>query len=365
MAEFAPFSLADAYGKAQAIRQGQQQEQMQAMQMQQLVEAQARQQRIRGRLSDLVDPQSGNVDMQKAAGVLIPEGDYHTLSALAAFQKANTDRQQSSAGERHLSKVLDYATKKRRGVQTSPEEDASARASYETLTTPKIGPDGSLMQPQLSVGDIFGQNTPNPGAPRPGAAPSPYRTDPYGTPRAVVSPGVKPTERLNDDVRKFSEDLQKNKFPQTMASVRVLNDTLSKYTPATLPGVGYGKNFDMANVALSPKGKLVKSQIQAVTNDLLNMYSGLAVTVPEDLRRSLEMMKSPQFSAEDFYAAWPTVVNRMNDMVGNATAGTPKEVLDAYSARPNAPKIDRIDPPKPKGSGNAKGRPPLDSFLKR
>jgi hypothetical protein len=78
------------------------------------------------------------------------------------------------------------------------------------------------------------------------------------------------------------------------------------------------------------------------------MYSGLAVTLPENERRQLEQMTSGQFSAQDLYNAWPTVINRYNSIKGNLVAGTPPDAVDIYKSRPGAMNLEPLKAAKGK-----------------
>lgn len=245
-------------------------------------------------------------------------------------------QENSTQQEGYLKELTAYKMKKDQGLRTTPEEDIRARTIYEFMTAPKALPDGTIIQPRLSLGGMF-EGGGGGAAPR-----SPYDTSPRQSGRVTVTPGAKPTEKLYTDVEQLSEDLQKNKVPQILTSVRELNDNLSKFTASSVPGIGYGKNTRIANLFLSEKGKTIKSQAQAVANDLLNMYSGLAVTVPEEERRTLEMMRSGEFSAKDFYNAWPLVVKRLNSISGNIKSGAAPEVLAEYGKRPGAANLQPI-----------------------
>lgn len=166
-----------------------------------------------------------------------------------------------------------------------------------------------------------------------------------GAPPARPADSLAGQRHVDNTTIKFADDLQKNKVPQAGASISQLNETLGKYNSETLPGVGYVKNFGGASFFLSEEGKKVKSQAQAVANDLLAMYSGLAVTLPEAERRQIEQMSSGQFSANDFYNAWPTVVNRYNTIIGNIVAGYPQEAVSTYKSRPGAMNLEPLKPP--------------------
>lgn len=347
MADFQVFSLGDAFAKAQGMRAVQQQDQ------------------LRERLAGMSGP-DGGIDVTRAAQEMLKaDPSYHTLAAYASLAKAQKEGKGvggATMDERFMNTVMTYKAKKDSGVPTTPMEDMQARMAYEHLTQPKMGMDGTIMQPRYSAGAVFEQ--PSQEAPLPSRR-SPYGQTPFSpTPRAVVTPGSKPVELLNKDVNDLSDTIQKNKLPQVAASIKDLNSTLDRFSPQNVPGLGYAKNFAASNVFLSKDGKAVKQKVQAVANDLLNMYSGLAVTLPEDERRSLEMMRSGAFSGEDFYAAWPTVINRMNNITGNIKAGVAPEVLDVYSRRPGAMSFEPFTASKGKATSKSYSNMSNDEFLK-
>lgn len=160
-------------------------------------------------------------------------------------------------------------------------------------------------------------------------------------------------KEINADVSTLANRLDQAKVPAVGASIRNLNETLAKYTPQDVPGVGYTKNLPLATIMLSPEGKAVKSSISAVANDLMAMYSGLAVTLPEAERRALEEMRDGKFSAQDFYTAWPRVVARYNQVSGNIAAGVQPEAVQRYSSRPGAVNLAPVMPTQGRGKDPA------------
>jgi len=155
---------------------------------------------------------------------------------------------------------------------------------------------------------------------------------------------------------RLSNDLNQSKIPQVGSSIRNLNAALAQYTPESAPGLGYAKNLPMADFFLSDAGKDIKSSAQAVANDLLSMYSGMAVTIPEAERRDLESMKNGKFSAEDFYRAWPKIAGRYNQVAGNIAAGATPEARSRYLSRPGAMNLDPVLPTQ------GKGKPPASPY---
>lgn len=160
------------------------------------------------------------------------------------------------------------------------------------------------------------------------------------------------SEKAYKGAHDLSTALDKDNFPGLLSSTRMLNETMGKYSPSDVPGVGYAKNLGLSNFFLTEEGKLVKSQAQAVANDLLKLYSGGAVTLDEGQRRQLEQMRSGAFSAQDMYNAWPTVVDRVNSVMGNRVAGASPEALAEYTKRPGALKLDQITATKGRQSGS-------------
>jgi hypothetical protein len=165
------------------------------------------------------------------------------------------------------------------------------------------------------------------------------------------------SDKTDKGVADLSNRLDQGKVPQVGASIRNLNGVLERYSPETVPGLGLAKNLPAANFFLSDDGKMVKSSAQAVANDLLSMYSGMAVTLPEAERRALESMSSGAFNAKDFYNAWPKIVERYNAVAGNVGAGFNDDVRARYSQRPGAMNLEPVTATKGKGapSGNQTG----------
>jgi hypothetical protein len=158
---------------------------------------------------------------------------------------------------------------------------------------------------------------------------------------------AKAERQADQDTQKLSSALVAAKIPLLDTTITTLNNTMRQYSDAgkPLPGMGYAKNLPGAGILLSPEGKVVKSQLQAVANDLLVMYSGLAVTVPESERRSLEMMTSGKFSEADFRKAWPEVVQRYNSVRGAILGRAPRNIQERYfQQNPNGGSPDPIMP---------------------
>lgn len=152
-------------------------------------------------------------------------------------------------------------------------------------------------------------------------------------------------DRLDRGVTSFANELQQQKIPGLSASITSANTLLKKYEGMDIPGLGVVAGSKVIpNWSRSEESKNVRSSLQAVSNDLLNLYSGLAVTLPEAERRELESMQNGTFTSQDFKNAWPRIVNRYNTVVGNLAAGAGPDVLQRYQSRPGAMSLKPIEP---------------------
>ena len=163
-------------------------------------------------------------------------------------------------------------------------------------------------------------------------------------------------DRVDRGVTAFANELQQNKVPGLASSMTAANSLLKQYEDKPdIPGIGAVEGSAMLpNLFRGNESNNVRSALQAVANDLLNMYSGLAVTLPESERRELEQMRRGDFKEADFRNAWPRTVERYNGVVGNLTAGASPEVRRQYGSRPGAMRLDPIEPAfKPKAAMSA------------
>lgn len=160
-----------------------------------------------------------------------------------------------------------------------------------------------------------------------------------------INQDLKQNQQTNTQIGQFANHLQQYKIPGLVASVQSANDLLKKYEGGDIPGMGLISGSEkVPNVLRTQEANDVRSAIQGATNDLLNMYSGLAVTLPESERRDLEQMRGGNYTVEDFKNAWPRVVKRLNTVVGNMKASVPPKALEEYQARPGAMNMNPITP---------------------
>jgi hypothetical protein len=176
--------------------------------------------------------------------------------------------------------------------------------------------------------------------------------------------GAERLRNVDKQVTAFANDLQQNKLPNLSASISSLNSVLGKYEGKDdIPGVGVIEGSKLIpGFVRSREAANVKSALQAVSNDLLNLYSGLAVTLPEFERRELEMMANGSFTEANFKDAWQRTVNRYNSVVGNLRASQNQDVLKEYQSRPGAMRLDPLTPAFSKEVKDKGAPPPPDGF---
>lgn len=139
------------------------------------------------------------------------------------------------------------------------------------------------------------------------------------------------TAKISGETTALSKQLEAVSLPNLMTSAGALDQTISKYEQG-IPGVG-PVSSRIPVLLQGPEGNKVRSQIQAVSNDLLRLYSGGAVTANEAERRATEMMAAGNFSAEDLRNAWPLVRGRINAAIRNVRAGYDPETVSIYEQR--------------------------------
>lgn len=140
---------------------------------------------------------------------------------------------------------------------------------------------------------------------------------------------AKDAQQVDKYTAQMSAKLNQSKIPNLEASMTTLNNSIQKYGDK-LPGQGYLENA-LPESMIGDKGREIKQQVQAVTNDLLNMYSGLAVTDPEAARRAKELGTSINFGSKDFVRNWPNVVRKYNEIKRSVVGGYSPEVHDNYN----------------------------------
>ena len=152
-------------------------------------------------------------------------------------------------------------------------------------------------------------------------------------------------QNVDRQVTQFANELQQQKIPALAASITTANDLLKQYEGKDIPGFGIIEGSSkIPSMVRGSEANKVRSAVQGVTNDLLNLYSGLAVTLPESERRELEQMIGGNFTDIDFKTTWPRIVNRFNTVLGNMGASASPKAVERYKSRPGAMKLDAVAP---------------------
>lgn len=157
--------------------------------------------------------------------------------------------------------------------------------------------------------------------------------------RAEAEKNVQVIERQITNTSNRMKDIQ-----PVATAARQLNNILSEYTPENVPGVGYLKNTNVGQAALTEEGKNVSSSIKLVGNSILKAMSGQAVTPSEEVRQMAAAMNDGRFSAKDFYVAWPKISAWINEQQSLAAAGLTPKAREKFEERTNI----KLDPIKPR-----------------
>ena len=156
---------------------------------------------------------------------------------------------------------------------------------------------------------------------------------------------------LNEGTQKLSK--QSEDLTNLVSGVRELTNALAPYMASgkNIPGIGYGTNISAAGVDLSgaflgKEGKANRSLVRNVSNELLRLASGQAVTIGETERQNLALMATGNYSEDDFLNALQNVIiPKVNEAVANVGAGYTPEVKSRY--RDQGGRIDFSRPFEP------------------
>jgi uncharacterized protein YggU (UPF0235/DUF167 family) len=141
---------------------------------------------------------------------------------------------------------------------------------------------------------------------------------------------------INEGTQKLSK--QSEDLTNLVSGVRELTGALAPYlaTGKNIPGVGYGTNIsalgvDLSGAFIGKEGKANRSLVRNVSNELLRLASGQAVTMGETERQNLALMATGNYSEEDFLNALRNVIiPKVNEAVANVGAGYTPEIKNRY-----------------------------------
>lgn len=241
--------------------------------------------------------------IKMAGGLITPEGNFVKDPEAARDKEVNMLLQRSA----ELSRIAETA-------DTARERIAAQRAQSE-------------LQNQMRLMGLDLQ--------RQGLA---MRGDSLALQRMLAQQGQsdRKEKSLNEGTQKLSK--QSEDLTNLVSGVRELTGALAPYMASgkNIPGVGYGTNISAAGVDLSgaflgKEGKANRSLVRNVSNELLRLASGQAVTMGETERQNLALMATGNYSEEDFLNALRNVIiPKVNEAVANVGAGYTPEIKSRY-----------------------------------
>lgn len=139
------------------------------------------------------------------------------------------------------------------------------------------------------------------------------------------------------DTQKISDDVSASGLIDMDNAFLVLDKGIQTYGE-NLPGVGLAKNLPSADWFLTPQGKEIRSAVDTILNTKLKTASGAAVTVPEQIRKRLELSLSASRTAGDFISVYnstllPWYENTRKNLVG----GYNPKAVEIYEGRSGIP----------------------------
>jgi outer membrane murein-binding lipoprotein Lpp len=99
-----------------------------------------------------------------------------------------------------------------------------------------------------------------------------------------------------------------------------------------IPGVG-AVIGSLPPILLSKEGGTNRQKIQMFGNAMLRAQAGLSQTLSEQEKATLELMASGKFRQEQFEAAWPSLMEKVNSTVDAIGGGYTPEAVKMYNDR--------------------------------
>jgi hypothetical protein len=144
-------------------------------------------------------------------------------------------------------------------------------------------------------------------------------------------------KRDEKDIQSLSERYTRGMLPSIVGTTRKLAELAASDKP--IPGIGYGTEIAskipiLSDILVGSEGKTNRALVQSLSNDLLKLYSGAAITLNEGQRRALEQMSSGSYSEKDFRNALrDVIIPKINEMQQGVVGGFRPEVVQEYSKR--------------------------------
>ncbi len=354
--QFNVFSLADVYAKSEALNRSRQQGEMELAKMQEYQRALREQQTLGdiyarsiettpGAPPERLSPEMGMIDEQGNPYTLVSDQgpsrtDFSYNKAFENLQKLPANLKGPIAQKLHEAwateedrrlKMLLAAQKERQGDLKHPAdmEDASGRL-YRTFinngSQVVMDAKGSIVDPSKIPGLKYTKGNTYIQVAGPGG-----QTVVQAVPRAGgASPSY--TAPVQSDIEQVGKE-----YKESLEPIVPVMDRLDKLiTPIEkagkkIPGVGFANNVKIAQLANDKGvgGNIYRDSI-ALSNAILKIRSGLAVTAQEEARTLIEMGRNPLASSEAFLSQFRKLqdaVDKMHDRL-SSQYGKASEIFD-------------------------------------
>ena len=150
-------------------------------------------------------------------------------------------------------------------------------------------------------------------------------------------------QTLNPNSREFRQDVEalsrrtRDSIPMISAA-QAVQDLIDEYTdPKTgrvkdIPGIGLIEGA-LPNWLRSTQQSTNAQKFQTLLNAIVRDQAGLSQTLAESDRVTLELMAQGKARQEQFIAAWPSIINKLNAGIGSIKAGYDPAVVDTFNKR--------------------------------
>ncbi len=169
---------------------------------------------------------------------------------------------------------------------------------------------------------------------------------------------AKVDKELGDQVFKLSNNLEKAGASEFGEAMTLVQETLGKYKPGTLPGFGRLGSL-VPDVMSSDEIQMIRSNMQQAANILLKARSGAAVTNSEMQRFLREVAQGKGMSEAALRKGWDNVARTYGADLNNIMVGVSPEAVKLYEDRGGVDYRKRINIPKGRStSGRVADAPP-------
>lgn len=155
-----------------------------------------------------------------------------------------------------------------------------------------------------------------------------------------------------NQVTKFSNQLQKTGLPQAQQQLDTIDGILQKHAGTKDEVPGYGRvEGAIPGMFLSGDAQELRQAVQSLANVVLKTRSGAAVTEPEQKRFIIELGSGAWMPQERLLQGLKMMRGLVDSEKANAAAGVSNDVIDAYGSTPGAMDFSQYRKPDTGNSG--------------